>query len=68
MRETFIQETDLIPFDNNFNMMDANVFSGSAQTKNLREIETGLDSLAHKSDSIGRSLFAICRIRLIEGK
>ena len=58
MRETFIQETDLIPFDNNFNMMDANVFSGSAQTKNLREIETGLDSMAHKSDSIGRSLFA----------
>lgn len=58
MRETFIQETDLIPFDNNFNMMDANVFSGSAQTKNLREIETGLDSLAHKSDSIGRSLFS----------
>ena len=58
MRETFTQETDLIPFDNNFNMMDANVFSGSAQTKNLREIETGLDSLAHKSDSIGRSLFA----------
>ena len=58
MRETFIQETDLIPFDNNFNMMDANVFSGSAQTKNLREIETGLDSLAQKSDSIGRSLFA----------
>ena len=58
MRETFIQETDLIPFDNNFNMMDANVFSGSAQTKNLREIETGLDSLAHKSDCIGRSLFA----------
>ena len=58
MRETFIQETDLIPFDNNFNMMDANVFSGSAQTKILREIEPGLDSLAHKSDSIGRSLFA----------
>ena len=58
MRETFIHETDLIPFANNFNMMDANVFSGSAQTKNLREIETGLDSLAHKSDSIGRSLFA----------
>ena len=58
MRETFIQETDLIPFDNNFNMMDANVFSGSPQTNNVREIETGLDSLAHKSDSIGRSLFA----------
>ena len=58
MRETFIQETDLIPFDNNFNMMDANVCSGSAKPKILREIQTGLDSLAHKSDSIGRSLFA----------
>ncbi len=58
MRETFIQETDLIPFDNNFNMMDADLFSGSAQTKNLREIGAGLDSLAHKSDSIGRSLFS----------
>ncbi len=58
MRETFIRETDLIPFDNNFNMMDANVFSGSAQTKNLREIEAGIDSLAHQSDSVGRSLYA----------
>ena len=68
MRETFIQETDLIPFDNNFNMMDANVFSGSAQTKNLREIETGLDSLAHKSDSIGRSLFAYLQNTTYRGK
>ena len=58
MRETFIKETDLIPFDNNMDMMDASVFSGRAQTKNLREITHGIDSLAHKSDSIGRSLYA----------
>lgn len=58
MRETFIKEVDLIPFDNNFNMMDANVFSGSAQTKDIRRIEAGIDSLNHKADSTGRALFA----------
>lgn len=61
MRETFIRETDLIEFDNSFNMMDANMFSGNAQTKNLREIEAGLDSLNHRTDSVGRSLFAATR-------
>ena len=58
MRETFIKETDLIPFNNDFNMMDANVFSGNAQTKNLEEINAGIDSLTHRSDSTGRALFA----------
>ena len=58
MRETFVQETDLIPFDNNFNMTDANLFSGSAQTKNLKEIRAGLDSLTHRTDSTGRALYA----------
>ena len=61
MRETFIKEIDLIPFDNNMDMMDANLFSGRAQTKNLREIQTGIDSLAHRSDSVGRSLFSYTR-------
>lgn len=58
MRETFVEETDLIPFDNNFNVMDANLFNGSAVTKNMREIQAGIDSLNHKSDSTGT-----CRIR-----
>lgn len=58
MRETFIKEVDLIKFNNDFNMMDANVFSNNAQTKNLNEINQGLDSLSHKSDSTGRALFA----------
>lgn len=58
MRETFIEETDLIPFDNNFNVMDASLFSGSAMTKNLREIKAGLDSLTQRSDSTGHALFA----------
>ena len=58
MRETFVKEIDLITFDSNFDMMDANLFSGNARTKNLREISTGIDSLNHKSDSTGRALFS----------
>ena len=58
MRETFIKETDLIPFDNNLDMTDASLFSSRAQTKNLEEIQTGIDSLRHRSDSVGRSLYS----------
>ena len=36
MRESFVSEVDLIPFDGNFNIMDANLFSGNAQTKDLK--------------------------------
>ena len=57
MRETFVEETDLIPFDNNFNMTDANLFSGSAMTKNMREIQAGIDSLTLKSDSTGQAVY-----------
>ena len=53
MRESFISEVDLIPFDGNFNMMDANLFSGHAKTKRLRDIIAGIDSLRHMTDSIG---------------
>ncbi|MCR4920453.1 MAG: LptF/LptG family permease [Bacteroidaceae bacterium] len=53
MRESFINEVDLIPFDGNFNMMDANLFAGHAKTKELRGIIAGIDSLRHLTDSIG---------------
>ena len=53
MRESFISEVDLIPFDGNFNLMDANLFSGNAQTKDLRDILHGIDSLRHDLDSVG---------------
>lgn len=56
MRESFVSEVDLIPFDANFNLMDANLFSGNAQTKGLREIRQGIDSLRHVSDSTGHAI------------
>lgn len=59
MRETFVKEIDLIQFDANFNMMDANLLSGNAATKDMHTISKGLDSLLHKSDSTGRALYAI---------
>lgn len=57
MRETFSHETDLIAFDGNFNVMDANLFAGNAQTKNLRHIMLGIDSLNHRIDSTGHDLY-----------
>ena len=57
MRESFISEVDIIPFDGNFNIMDANLFSGNAQTKNLTEINRGIDSLAHVVDSTGHATY-----------
>lgn len=58
MRESFVSEVDLIPFDANFNLMDANLFSGNAQTKSLWEIRQGIDSLQHMSDSAAHAVAA----------
>ena len=56
MRESFISEVDLIPFDGNFNMMDASLFSGNARTKDLNTILVGIDSLKHLTDSVGHTV------------
>ncbi len=58
MRESFVSEVDLIPFDANFNLMDANLFSGNAQTKGLHEIRQGIDSLQQVSDSMAHAIAA----------
>ena len=58
MRESFVTEVDVIPFDGNFNLMDANLFAGNAQTKDLAEVYRGIDSLTHLTDSMGH---AICK-------
>lgn len=56
MRESFIREVNMIPFDANFNMMDASLFSGNAKTKDLNETVHSIDSLRHQSDSVGRKV------------
>lgn len=57
MRETFKVEVDLIPFDNNFSVMDAELFNDNAQTKNLRMLTRGVDSISAYLDSVGHSQY-----------
>ncbi len=57
MRETFIHEEVLIPFDANFDVMSSNQFSHNAQTKPLKEITLGIERLKAKVDSTGRSIY-----------
>ena len=57
MRESFVKEEDIIPFDGNFNLMDAELFSHNAQTKNLGEIQHSVDSLTHKADSARHMIY-----------
>jgi len=58
MRESFVKEEDIIPFDGNFNLMDADLFSHNAQTKDLAEISQSIDSLSHKADSAKHAICA----------
>ena len=58
MRESFVEEEDIIIFDGNFNLMDADLFSHNAQTKNLSEIDHSVDSLRHKADSARHMIYA----------
>lgn len=55
MRETFKVEVDLIPFDNNFSVMDAELFNDNAQTKNMKMLNRGIDSISHYLDSAGHA-------------
>ena len=57
MRESFVQEVDYIPFDGNFNLMDADLFSHNAQAKDLGEIQHSIDSLRHKADSTSHAIY-----------
>ncbi len=57
LRETFKTEVDLIPFDNNFSVMDANLFNDNAQTKGLKQLAHGVDSITHYLDSVGRDRY-----------
>lgn len=58
MRETFIEEKDLIAFDGGFNALDASLLSGNAQTKNIIQIQRGIDSITVLKDSVGRAAYS----------
>ena len=57
MRESFVKEIDMIPFDANFNLMDADLFSHNAQTKDLDEIQHSIDSMSYTIDSARHAIY-----------
>ena len=67
MRETFLKEVDMIPFDGNFNMMDAGLFNGDAQTKELDDILEDIDSLRNVQDSMGMQYSAMAKRQFLKG-
>lgn len=58
MRETFKEEVDLIPFDNNFSVINDSLFRDYPQTKDLSMLTSGIDSMRHRIDSLGRMYYA----------
>ena len=58
MRESFVKEEDIIPFDANFNLMDADLFSHNARSKDMSEIQHSIDSLNHQADSVRHMIYA----------
>lgn len=57
MRESFMEEVDLIAFDNNFSALDADLFNGNAQVKNFAELTYTIDSLEQRIDSVGHDIY-----------
>lgn len=66
MKEAFTHEVDIIEFDNNFNLMDENLFNGNAQVKNLPGLELGIDSLDQLIDSTGHATYEATRMYLMQ--
>lgn len=61
MRETFVREVDLIPFDNNFSMMDGDLFNRNAKTKSLSAISLAIDSIDARLDSLADNAYTNLR-------
>lgn len=56
-RETFWHKKIVLDFDADFNLTDAVSLSSFARGKSLSELQTGIDSLNHVYDSIGRNFY-----------
>lgn len=55
-RETFVRKLFLIDFDQNFEMADED-FSSSARTKDIPQLQRGVDSLTHVIDSTAQMFY-----------
>nr|WP_325289072.1 LptF/LptG family permease [uncultured Bacteroides sp.] len=56
-REAFREKHAIIEFDSDFNMADEGIMSGQSNSKDMRMLQAGIDSMAVRNDSIGRAYY-----------
>lgn len=56
-RESFREKHAIIEFDSEFNMADEGIMGNSEKSKNMRTLRADVDSMTHRTDSIGRTYF-----------
>lgn len=56
-REEFSEKHAIIEFDSDFNMMDEGIMSNQSNSKDMRMLQAGIDSISHRNDSVGRSYY-----------
>lgn len=66
-RETFAYKQFIIDFDSNFSLMDKEMLRDMPQSKNMKQIEESVDSMAHEMDSVGRTYFHDAKVRWYDG-
>ena len=55
-RETFREKHAIIEFNSDFNMVDAGFMSNQSNSKDMKMLQAGIDSMKVQNDSIGAYL------------
>ena len=56
-RESFREKHAVIEFDSEFNMVDEGIMGNSEKSKDMWTLQADVDSMTHRTDSIGRAFF-----------
>ena len=56
-REAFREKHAIIEFNSDFNMVDAGIMSNQSNSKNMKMLQAGIDSMKVQNDSVGRGYF-----------
>jgi len=56
-REAFREKHAIIEFNSDFNMVDAGIMSNQSNSKDMKMLQAGIDSMKVQNDSVGRVYF-----------
>jgi lipopolysaccharide export system permease protein len=56
-REAFVEKHAIIEFNSDFNMVDAGFMSNQSNSKDMKMLQAGIDSMKVQNDSIGRTYY-----------